>query len=56
MMAQQYVIPSYTGLSDRIAYWNRFGHPDFKTLRFDLGIPTVWWWDADAAAKTGGAQ
>ena len=56
MMAEQYVIPSYTGLTDRIAYWDRFGHPDFKKLKFDLGIPTTWWWDADKAAKTGGAQ
>ena len=56
MMAEQYVIPSYTGLTDRIAFWDRFGHPDFKTLKFDLGIPTTWWWDADKAAKTGGAQ
>ncbi len=56
MMAEQYVIPSYAGLTDRIAYWDRFGHPDFKKLKFDLGIPTTWWWDADKAAKTGGAQ
>ncbi len=56
MMAEQYVIPSYAGLTERIAYWNRFGHPDFKALKFDLGIPTTWWWDADKAAKTGGAQ
>lgn len=56
MMAEQYVIPSYTILADRIAYWDRFGHPDFKALRFDVGFPTTWWWDADKAAKTGGAQ
>lgn len=56
MMAQQYVIPSYLGLTERIAYWKRFGHPDFKALKFDLGIPTTWWWDAAAAAKTGGKQ
>ena len=56
MMAQQYVIPSYTILSDRLAYWNRFGHPDYKALKFEIGFPTVWWWDADKAAKTGGAQ
>ena len=56
MMAEQYVIPSYAGLTDRIAYWDRFGHPDFKKLKFDLGIPTTWWWDAAKAAKTGGAQ
>ncbi len=56
MMAEQYVIPSYAGLTDRIAYWDRFGHPDFKKLKFDLGIPTTWWWDAAAAAKAGGGQ
>jgi microcin C transport system substrate-binding protein len=56
MMAQQYVIPSYTILSERLAYWNRFGHPDYKALKYDVGFPTVWWWDADKAAKTGGAQ
>ncbi len=56
MMAEQYVIPSYTILSDRIAYWDRFGHPDYKKLRFDVGFPTTWWWDAARAAKTGGAQ
>jgi microcin C transport system substrate-binding protein len=54
MMWQQYVIPSYTILPDRIAYWDRFGHPDYKNLRFVIGFPTVWWWDADKAAKVGG--
>jgi microcin C transport system substrate-binding protein len=47
------VIPSYTYLPDRIAYWDRFGHPDGYG-KFDLGFPTIWWWDADKAAKTGG--
>ncbi len=56
MMAEQYVIPSYASLTERIAYWDRFGHPDFKALKFAIGFPTVWWWDADKAAKTGGAQ
>lgn len=55
MMAQQYVIPSYTILADRIAYWDRFGHPD-PYPRFSIGFPTVWWWDAEKAARIGGAQ
>jgi microcin C transport system substrate-binding protein len=55
MMAQQYVIPSYTILADRIAYWNRFGHPD-PYPKFSIGFPTVWWWDAEKAAAIGGAQ
>ncbi|MCR4281594.1 MAG: extracellular solute-binding protein [Bauldia sp.] len=54
MMADQYVIPSYTILPDRIAYWDRFGHPD-PYPKFSIGFPTVWWWDAEKAAKIGGA-
>lgn len=53
LMANQYVIPSYTILPERIAYWNRFGHPDGYG-RFSLGFPTIWWWDEDKAAATGG--
>ena len=53
MMAQQYTIPSYTILADRIAYWDRFGHPD-GFGKFVIGFPTIWWWDAEAAARTGG--
>jgi microcin C transport system substrate-binding protein len=55
MMAQQFVIPSYTILADRIAYWDRFGHPD-PYPKFSIGFPTVWWWDAEKAAAIGGAQ
>jgi microcin C transport system substrate-binding protein len=55
MMAEQYVIPSYTILPDRIAYWDRFGHPD-PYPKFTVGFPTVWWWDAEKAAKIGGTQ
>ncbi|WP_181708000.1 extracellular solute-binding protein [Chthonobacter rhizosphaerae] len=53
LLGNQFVIPSYTILTDRIAYWNRFSHPD-PLPRFDVGFPTVWWFDADKAAKTGG--
>ncbi len=35
---------------DRIAYWDRFGHPDPLPPRSD-GFPTLWWWDAEKAAK-----
>ncbi len=28
MMANQFVIPTYTGRTARIAYWDRFSHPD----------------------------
>jgi microcin C transport system substrate-binding protein len=55
LMAHQFVIPSYTILADRIAYWDRFGHPD-PYPRFSVGFPTVWWWDEAKAAAVGGAQ
>jgi microcin C transport system substrate-binding protein len=55
MMWNQYVIPSYTILPERIAYWNRFGHPD-PYPKFAIGFPTVWWWDEQKAAETGSAQ
>jgi microcin C transport system substrate-binding protein len=53
LMWNQYVIPSYTILPDRIAYWNKFGHPEGYG-KFSIGFPTIWWWDAEKAAKTGG--
>ncbi len=55
MMAQQYVIPSYTILPERIAYWNRFGHPEGYG-KFAIGFPEIWWWDAEKAAAIGGKQ
>ena len=53
MMWNQYVIPSYSLQKVRHAYWDRFGHPD-PYPKFVVGFPTVWWWDAAKAAKTGG--
>lgn len=55
MMADQYVIPSYTILADRIAYWDRFGHPD-PYPRFNIGFPSVWWYDEAKAAQVGAAR
>ena len=52
LMANQYVIPSYTYLSERIAYWDRFGHPD-PYPEYTIGFPTVWWWDEAKAAAIG---
>ena len=51
-MAQQFVIPTYTMQKDRIAYWDRFGHPE-PLPEFVVGFPVVWWWDADKAARIG---
>jgi microcin C transport system substrate-binding protein len=49
------MVPSYSLRQSRIARWNRFSHPE--TLpEFSSGFPTIWWFDAEKAAATGGAQ
>jgi microcin C transport system substrate-binding protein len=53
LLWNQYAIPSYTLLKDRIAYWNKFGHPD-PYPKFNEGFPTVWWLDAAKAKTLGG--
>ena len=53
MLANQYVIPSYTIIPERIAFWDRFGHPDGYG-KFSIGFPTIWWWDEEKAAAVGG--
>ncbi len=52
LMINQYTIPSYIILDERIAYWDRFGHPQ-PFPRFAIGFPSVWWWDEEKAAATG---
>ena len=48
-----YCVPHY--LSDTINYarWDRFSHPDPLPQYGISGFPTVWWWDAEKAAKLG---
>jgi microcin C transport system substrate-binding protein len=53
LLAHHFVVPSYGILHSRIARWDRFGHPD-PLPEFAVGFPTIWWWDAEKAAKTGG--
>jgi microcin C transport system substrate-binding protein len=53
LLAHNYVIPSYTLRYERDAYWNRFGHPD-PLPEYAVGFPSIWWYDRDKAAKTGG--
>jgi microcin C transport system substrate-binding protein len=48
------MVPSYSLRNSRIARWDRFSHPG-ELPEFSSGFPTIWWWDADKAAKTGGA-
>lgn len=55
LLHHHYVVPSYSLRTSRIARWDRFSHPE--TLpEFANGFPTIWWWDAEKAAKVGGAS
>jgi microcin C transport system substrate-binding protein len=53
LLHHHYVVPGYTSRNTRIARWDRFSHPE-ELPEFSQGFPTIWWWDAEKAAKTGG--
>ncbi|MHB1101193.1 MAG: extracellular solute-binding protein [Devosia sp.] len=52
LLANYFVVPTYTLRKSRIARWDRFSHPEVLP-EFSIGFPTVWWWDEVKAAKTG---
>lgn len=45
-----YMIPQLYTPFERIAWWDRYGHPD-PFPPSDPGFPTVWWWDEEKAAR-----
>lgn len=48
-----YVVPQFTYPYVRYARWDRFSHAEPLPKYGHSGLPTLWWWDADKAAKTG---
>jgi microcin C transport system substrate-binding protein len=56
LLWNHYVVPQWTYGKARTARWDRFGHPDPMPKYGAAGFPTVWWWDAEKAAKTGSRQ
>jgi microcin C transport system substrate-binding protein len=48
-----YVVPQFTYGFQRYARWDRFSHPEPMPQYGIAGFPTLWWWDADKAAKIG---
>ncbi|WP_245408240.1 extracellular solute-binding protein [Zhengella mangrovi] len=50
LLHHNYVIPQWYYPYDRMIYWDRFGRPD-PLPEYSNGFPTVWWWDADKAAR-----
>ena len=55
LLHNYYMVPSYSLRNSRIAHWNRFSHPE-NLPDFSSGFPTIWWWDAEKAARVRGAQ
>lgn len=54
LIAHHFMVPTYSLRNSRVARWDRFSHPE--TLpEFSSAFPTIWWWDAEKAARTGGA-
>ena len=48
-----YVVPQWTYGKLRTARWNRFGRPSTMPKYGAAAFPTIWWWDAEKAAKLG---
>ena len=55
LLWNHYVVPGWGLRANRVARWDRFSHPEPLPTYSD-GFPTLWWWDADKAAKVGGTQ
>jgi microcin C transport system substrate-binding protein len=47
-----YVVPQYTYPFARYARWDRFSHADLPKYARS-GLPSLWWFDADKAARIG---
>jgi microcin C transport system substrate-binding protein len=53
LLWNNYVVPQWSNDKLRTARWDRFSHPDKLPEYGASAFPTVWWWDAAKAAKTG---
>jgi microcin C transport system substrate-binding protein len=53
LLWNNYVVPQWTYGKVRSARWDRFGRPEQMPKYGASAFPTVWWWDADKAAKAG---
>ena len=54
LLWNNFVIPQWFYGANRIARWDRFGHPD-PLLKYAPGFPDIWWYDTEKAAKIGRA-
>ena len=48
-----YVVPQFTYPYVRYARWDRFSHAEALPKYGHSGLPSLWWWDAEKAARIG---
>ncbi|OAF07968.1 extracellular solute-binding protein [Bradyrhizobium neotropicale] len=48
-----YLVPQFTYGFSRYARWDRFSHAEPLPKYGRSGLPTLWWWDAEKAARIG---
>jgi microcin C transport system substrate-binding protein len=48
-----YVVPQFTYGFSRYARWDRFSHAEPLPKYGHSGLPSLWWYDADKAARIG---
>jgi microcin C transport system substrate-binding protein len=53
LLWNHYVVPQWTYGRVRSARWDRFGRPAKLPEYGVTAFPTVWWWDAEKAARAG---
>jgi microcin C transport system substrate-binding protein len=51
LLWNHYVVPQWTYTKERTLRWDRFGKPDNMPEFGAADFPTIWWWDADKAAR-----
>ena len=56
LLWHHFVVPQWTYSKQRTVRWDRFGRPEKLPQYAASAFPTIWWWDADRAAKTGTKQ
>ena len=53
LLWNNYVVPQWTYGKMRTARWDRFDRPNPMPKYGRAAFPTVWWWDAQKAARMG---
>ncbi|KMO28321.1 hypothetical protein VQ02_31815 [Methylobacterium variabile] len=52
LRAGRYWVPMWYGATHRLALWDMYGRPR-ELPRYGLGVPTLWWQDAEKARRIG---